>query len=585
MNGLPFREVWAADFEYRALNGERPVPVCMVAKELRSGRLLRLWYDELHHGRPAIPTDDQSLLVAYYTPAELSCFLALGWPMPTRVLDLYAEFRAITNGLAQTKDRRYRSLLDALTFYGLPSITKQEKDAGRALALQESWTADEQRALIDYCETDVTALEILLPRMLPAILASRTSLGHALLRGRYTAAVARMEHNGVPIDAGTLARLRESWDPLKLALIEDTDRRYGVYLGTAFKADRFEAWVQQHAIPWPRLASGRLALDKQTMKDQAAAYPVVNELRELRVTLSELRLEKLAVGHDGRNRTGLGAFGTKTGRNTPRATEFIFGPSTWLRGLIKPAPGRALAYLDWSSQEVAIAAALSHDRQLLAAVESGDPYMHFAKLAGLVPEDATKASHPAVRALCKTCLLGSLYGMGAYSLHVRTGVSQVRAESVHRALARSFPTFWRWRRDTGDRAMLDSEIRTMFGWPMRVTDDTKSTTLQNWPMQSTGAEMMRLACSMATENGVTVCAPVHDALLIESPADELHQAIERAQAFMVKASSIVLNGPTVGVDAKEVRHPDRYMDEDRGRDTWQRVTRLLGAVEGRRRVA
>jgi hypothetical protein len=585
MDRLRFREVWAADFEFRALNGERPEPVCLVAKELRSGQLLRLWHDELCHGRPPIPTDRDSLFVAYYTPAELSCFLALGWPMPERILDLYAEFRARTNGLTQTKDRRYRSLLDALTFYGLPSITKDEKDAGRSLALQGHWTAEERAALIDYCQTDVDALEMLLPRMLPHILARPTGLGHALLRGRYTAAVAAMEHNGVPIDTDTLARLRENWEPLKLALIEDTDRRYGVFIGTTFKADRFEAWTQQHDIPWPRLASGKLALDKQTMKDQAAAYPIVNELRELRVTLNELRLEKLAVGHDGRNRSGLGAFGTKTGRNAPRSTEFIFGPSTWLRGLIKPAPGRALAYLDWSSQEVAIAAALSGDRQLLAAVESGDPYIHFAKLADLAPEDATKASYPAVRALCKTCLLGSLYGMGAYSLAQRTGVSQVRAESVHRALARSFPRFWRWRRDVGDRAMLDSEIRTMFGWPMRITDDTKSTTLQNWPMQSTGAEMMRLACSTATENDILVCAPVHDALLIEAASADIDRAVEQAQGHMMGASRIVLNGPTVGVDAKVVRYPDRYMDEDRGRDTWRRVARLLTQVEGRRHAA
>ena len=40
------------------------------------------------------------LFVAYYAPAELSCFLALGWPLPARILDLYIEFRAETNGLA-----------------------------------------------------------------------------------------------------------------------------------------------------------------------------------------------------------------------------------------------------------------------------------------------------------------------------------------------------------------------------------------------------------------------------------------------------------------------------------------------------
>ena len=47
MFDLPFREVWALDFEFTAKPGALPVPVCMVARELRSGQLLRLWQDEL----------------------------------------------------------------------------------------------------------------------------------------------------------------------------------------------------------------------------------------------------------------------------------------------------------------------------------------------------------------------------------------------------------------------------------------------------------------------------------------------------------------------------------------------------------
>ena len=84
----------------------------------------------------------------------------------------------------------------------------------------------------------------------------------------------------------------------------------------------------------------------------AKRYPQLEPLKELRHALSELRLEKLAVGPDGRNRTLLSPFGASSGRNTPSNNKFIFGPSVWLRGLIKPPEGRALAYIDWKSQEV-----------------------------------------------------------------------------------------------------------------------------------------------------------------------------------------------------------------------------------------
>ena len=70
-------------------------------------------------------------------------------------------------------------------------------------------------------------------------------------------------------------------------------------------------------------------------------------LSDLRHAMSELKVESLAVGRDGRNRSSLFPFGARTGRNTPSANRFIFGPSKWLRGLIKPEFGNAIAYIDW----------------------------------------------------------------------------------------------------------------------------------------------------------------------------------------------------------------------------------------------
>ena len=93
---------------------------------------------------------------------------------------------------------------------------------------------------------------------------------------------------------------------------------------------------------------------------------------------------------DGRNRCLLSAFRSRTGRNQPSNSKFIFGPSVWLRGLIKPPPGYGLAYIDWSQQEFGIAAALSGDPAMMDAYHSGDPYLAFAKQAGAVPAHATK---------------------------------------------------------------------------------------------------------------------------------------------------------------------------------------------------
>ena len=77
LSRLPYREIWAVDFEFIAKGGNRPAPVCMVAKDLRSGRELRLWQDALQrHSKLPFDVGPDVLFVAYYASAELGCFLA-----------------------------------------------------------------------------------------------------------------------------------------------------------------------------------------------------------------------------------------------------------------------------------------------------------------------------------------------------------------------------------------------------------------------------------------------------------------------------------------------------------------------------
>ena len=78
----------------------------------------------------------------------------------------------------------------------------------------------------------------------------------------------------------------------------------------------------------------------------------------------------------------------------------------------------------------------------------------------------------------------------------------------------------------------------------------------------------------ATERGIAVCGPVHDALLIEAPEFLIDVAVEDCQAAMREASAIVLDGFELRSDYKIVAYPDRYTDP-RGRNFWETVWRLL----------
>jgi hypothetical protein len=566
----PYREIWAADTEFEVRAGERPVPVCLCARELRSGREIRLWCDQFGP-LPPYPTDAGSLFVAYYASAELGCHLALGWPMPARILDLFTEFRCGTNGLSVPAGN---GLIGALTAFGLDTMGTTEKKELQTAIGNGTWpgryTPEE---ILDYCMGDVDALARSLSAMAP-----RIDLPRALLRGRYMAAAARMEYAGSPIDVPMLEKLRWHWAAIQDKLIERIDADYGVYDGRTFKEGKFEAYLVRVGIPWPRLDSGRLALDEDTFRQMAKAHPTISPLRELRSSLAELRLNDLAVGRDGRNRTILSVFQARTGRNQPSSSRYIFGPSVWIRSLIKPPPGMAVAYIDYEQQEFAIAATLSGDPNMLAAYASGDPYLAFAKQAGAIPPDGTKKAYRGVRELYKQCVLGVSYGMEAFGLALKIDQPLIVARDLLRAHHETYPAFWRWSDAVVDHAKLAGELHTRFGWTLHGCCGANPRSLRNFQMQAHGAEMLRLACCLATEHGIEVCAPVHDALLIMAPIEEIEATVAAMREAMAEASRIVLDGFEVRTEVQVWRYPERFYDE-RGERMWKVVTELVEQAE------
>ena len=137
----------------------------------------------------------------------------------------------------------------------------------------------------------------------------------------------------------------------------------------------------------------------------------------------------------------------------------------------------------------------------------------------------------------------------------------------------AYPRYWRWSEDVVTSALLTNEMSSIFGWRRKVHPFDRPTSLMNFPMQANGAEMMRIAAIAATEAGIEVCAPVHDAFLIAAPLEQLDEDVRHMRELMSKAGHHVTE-IDIRTEAKVVRHPDRYMDE-RGIEMWNRVVRLI----------
>jgi hypothetical protein len=586
---LGIRDVIVLDAEYVARKGEPVIPVCLCAKSIISGQEWRIFAEPAARRPCPLPIEPDVLYVSFSAPSEWSFFLAAGWELPTTILDLYAEEMLITNTQKETTGKRYvPSLLLTLAKYGLDAMTAADKESMRDRILQgHPFSRDEQIEVLAYCMEDVTSTANLLSAMLPHF-----NLEDALLRGSFTRAVAWIEYNGIPIDRAAYSRLVNNWSELtsSLARRAEQEQGYGVYQGDKdgkmkWRQAGFNALIERMALvdEWPRTASGKYSVadpdnksdDEKIFKMMAQRYPYLEPLRQTRKFLTTLRHFNLPIGSDGRCRVHPWPWWTATGRSQPKGGGFIFSLPAWTRFLIKPGPGQAIAYVDLVSAEFGIAGALSGDRAMLEAYRSGeDVYMRLAKMAGAVPPDATKKSHPEQRKLYKVGMLGAQYGQTPFGLSRNAGIPLWLAESVHRDLRKVYRQYWRWIENEVLHAEITGGMSTPLGWRMPVDRETSSTALSNFPMQAACAEIMRLATTFMLDEGLALCATVHDAVLIESQIDRINNAVEVAKSCWKRASEIVLDGFGLDADSKIVCYPDVYHDED-GSEMWNRLQTIL----------
>jgi DNA polymerase I len=173
-------------------------------------------------------------------------------------------------------------------------------------------------------------------------------------------------------------------------------------------------------------------------------------LRQLKHIRDKMRSVELAVGDDDRNRTVLWPFKAKNGGTQPAASAWAFSPAVWMRNLIRPGPGMAISYVDYSQMEFLIAAAKS---------------------------------------------LAIQYGVSSVTLAAKLGVSQVAAQAMIDQHHELFSTYWRWADDWLAWALDHGIMWTNVDWQCVVGDvELKTRAIINWPVQSVGGDILRMAC-------------------------------------------------------------------------------------------
>jgi|WetSurMetagenome_2_1015567.scaffolds.fasta_scaffold10609_4 DNA polymerase I len=565
-----FEEIWVVDYEFHFSTAGRgeggiPIPICYCAKEIISGREIRQWIDNDTQILPEYMKNENGLFLAYASVAEMSCHVALNIPFPSYMIDLFTEFLLIHNG-------RYKignSLLNACEQYEIVGGDAPYKDTMRDLILSKStFTEEEKSNILEYCFEDVYLTCELFEK-----LKDKIDVPHALLRGRYTYSIAKIENTGIPINMDLFNLIKDNSESIKEKLINELDTQFHVYEGTKFKNERFLQYIQDNQIPWDLTKTGLPLMNKDYLEDKVKSHVQLRPLFELRRTLGQARLIELSVGPDGRNRSALMPNLTKTQRNRPSSNRYIFGAPSWQRHLIKPGIGMALSYIDYEQEEFAIAASLSGDDKMMSDYKTSDPYIEFAKRAGAVPKNATKKSHPDIRNQYKQCVLSLQYGAGVQRVASQAGVSLLEASDMITHHKNIYHKFWDWIEKTTDNGKVNGEMETIYGWKI-CTRNEKATTLQNFPIQAHGSDLLRLSTCYGIESGLKICALIHDAVMIESTIEQIDDDTQRMQQIM-KQASIELFDFEIFTDAKIIKYPDTYVDE-RNTLMYNIVCKLVG---------
>ena len=558
---------YSIDFDYRPRAGENPHPWCVTWHCLETGEKGRLWLDGRNVPSP-FPASFR--MIAHYALAELACFLELGWKLPTEVIDTLAEAR-VARGQVVPFGGSW-GLLNVACQFGISTMSSDYKKEMRSLSMGDDNPTHNREELMAYCHEDArTGLETWLA------MEPRVDLPQALLRGRYLKALAEVERRGIPADVDLIGRLRESWQRIRDAAWAEARKQYPGVISSEghFKSKAWLDWCQLTGTPWPKLPSGAPDLDADTFKEMADRFPAVRTMYYARRIQGQGRKFEFPLGEDGRLRCMLSAFGSDTGRNQPSTSKYVFAASAWLRSSIMAPAGRVLVYIDYSAQEVGLAAARSGDPALMADYLSGDPYIAYAIRAGAAPEGATKKSHPGERASYKVAALAIQYGIGAETLGQKLGISTPAARRVIAAHQGAYPVYWRWRQAVIDEVKCGGVISTRYGWKRKVKVNDSANSIANFPVQSAGAEILWILVIALEEAGHRVVATVHDGLLIEMDVKGWREELAQIRLMAEKSAMAVTGGLRIPTDVELILPGENYVD-GRGAEFWEIVESVIG---------
>jgi DNA polymerase-1 len=371
--------------------------------------------------------------------------------------------------------------------------------------------------------------------------------------------LAGMEEVGVAVDVTLLEEMGNKLSTQISALETSIHNHAGGPLNINSPPQLREVLYDRLGLTTTRRTKTGMSTDAQALESLRGLHPIVDEILRYR-ELTKLKstyldaLPKLVDPTTGRLHATFHQTGAATGRlstsdpnlqnipvRTPLGREIR-------RAFIAGFPNHTLLVADYSQIELRVLAHITGDPGLREAF-ANDEDIHAATAAKVYGFPVDDVPHD-VRDRAKAINFGLAYGMNAYGLAQRLGITPDDAQEFIDAYFKSFPNVKEFMSTVVRDAYRDGYTMTLLGRRRYIEELTQRNPrirqmgerqALNAPIQGTAADIIKLAMinvdAGLREAGLSarMVLTVHDELLFEVPDAELDATLEAVRSLMEQA--------------------------------------------------
>ena len=360
--------------------------------------------------------------------------------------------------------------------------------------------------------------------------------------------LARMERNGVRLDTAALEEtgrnFTERMQQLETDIYELAGHEFTITSPKQVGAVLFDEL--QISAKVKKTKTGQYSTSEEVLESLRDKHPIVEKIlqhRALKKLLSTYveALPKLIHPETGHIHTSFNQAVTATGRLSSSNPNLQNIPvrgedGREIRRAFVPEEGEVFFSADYSQIELRIMAHLSEDEHMVADFNSGLD-IHAATAARIFHKPVEEVDRDE-RRKAKTANFGIIYGISAFGLSERMGVSRGEAKELIENYFATYPKVREYMNESIERAKQTGYITTQFGRRRYLADiNAGNATVRgyaernavNAPIQGTAADIIKLAMvaidrRLREEKLQTrMILQVHDELNFSVPPTELEQ--------------------------------------------------------------